>query len=31
MTLDSRNGTSTAILQPALNASGALPTGTDPL
>jgi hypothetical protein len=29
--LDSRNGISTAILQPSLNASGALPVGADPL
>jgi hypothetical protein len=31
VTLDSRNGSSTAILAPVLNASGALPTGNDPL
>jgi hypothetical protein len=31
VTLESRNGTSTAILQPALNASGALPTESEPL
>jgi hypothetical protein len=31
VTLDSRNGTSTGILFPVLNASGTLPTGSDPL
>jgi hypothetical protein len=31
VTLNSRNGTSTGILFPVLNASGTLPTGNDPL
>ena len=31
VTLDSRSGNSQSILQPVINASGALPTGCDPL